>query len=252
MIGQHKLLSTIDSFDIMPKSIMLVGERGAGRHLVAQHIANKMEYELLDITDVFDKEVVDNISEQVIPKFYLIDLDVVDESKHSFLLKTLEEPVSVVNLVLITTSLGTVLPTIQSRCQIWYMDNYSKEELRHFTDDERILLYASTPGKIKEYEKFDINYYQSVADNILKNIHRASFGNLFNLSAIFTFKDNVFDLFLPILLDVVKQHLIRGDAYIEQYRLTNDLVFNSSVAHIDKKKLFESYLFKLKEIIVES
>lgn len=251
MIGQTRLLATIDSFVNLPKSIILVGEHGSGRHLIAQYVADKVGYEIIDITEVFDKTVIDSMAEQPSPKIYIIDLDLVDLSKHSFLLKTLEEPVPTVNIILLTSSLTTVLPTIQSRCHIWHMDKYSKEDLRHFTSDEQILLYASTPGKIKEYEKFDITYYQSVCENILKNIHKASFGNLFNISEIFNFKDNVFDLFLPILLDVIKQHIIRGESCTEEYKLTSTLLYNSKIAHVDKKKLFEVYLFRLKEIPVE-
>ena len=53
IIGQNKIISQINSFDLdtCPRSIILMGKKGSGRHLISEYISNHLEVELVNLTN---------------------------------------------------------------------------------------------------------------------------------------------------------------------------------------------------------
>ena len=74
IIGQEIICNKIDksTLDTFPRTLMLVGSKGAGKHLICSYIADKFNLMQLDITDEISLELIDEISQRVEPYLYLI------------------------------------------------------------------------------------------------------------------------------------------------------------------------------------
>lgn len=246
MVGQHELHTKLNSLLELPKSLILVGDKGCGKHTFVKLIADRFQYELIDFSDV-DKEQIEKLYEIVTPAIYLIAEP--NEKKQSTLLKLLEEPPVNVYLIVLTTSVNHLLPTVVNRCQIWSFSPYDLFELMQFTENKELIKIANTPGKILAYTDFDFDYYISLADKIVKHISRAQWSNLFKLTEVFDYKSNAIDLFIPLL-----QHQLfseykesNEEKLYKKYFLVKQLQNSlTNVNNVDKQKLFESAIFGMK------
>ena len=59
IIGQDSLISKINNLtlDSFPRSIILVGEKGSGKHLICSYISQKFELDVIDISLSLDLSV---------------------------------------------------------------------------------------------------------------------------------------------------------------------------------------------------
>lgn len=253
VIFQDSITKKLDTctFNSLPDVLLLVGDRGCGRHTLIGDISEKFK---LDVMDITSKLTFENISEYVdspISRLYFIDCDKVDVKGQNIILKFLEEALPLSKIVLITTNTETVLDTVLNRCTIWRFEPYSKESLRSFTDNESVLKYANTPGKVLEYSKYDLEGLRSLCDLIFTAITKASVPNALTLSAKVAWKsgDDGYpkELFLSFLLDSARQFIIANqDSCLAAYTLTAGLFENSMIPRIDCRRLFENYIVELK------
>ena len=131
MIGQEKLQEWITHINIEEsrKNILLLGERGCGKRYTATIISQKLNLELIDITQsVLDsdiKTVLEEISLKENQAIYLIDFDKLANINQNVLLKTLEENHSKAYFILIASNPDIILPTIRGRCFCYEFAPYS-------------------------------------------------------------------------------------------------------------------------------
>jgi DNA polymerase-3 subunit delta' len=254
IIGQERLCNVIDSktLDTLPRTILLLGEYGSGRHLVVNYISDKFSLEIEDISDILTLETIDNITHRVSPKIYLIDSSKLTIKNENVILKFLEDPLKNSYIVIIGENRSSIIPTVLNRCQIWEMSTYGTDFLRTFIDtpSEYLIRVGNTPGKIIEYQHYPLKEMFDLAYKIFAHIKNANFANALTISRFIAFKNEKdkfdFNLFLDILLIVCKEMYCNRQIADEVYWLTNDLNNNKYIFNIDKKSLFEHYLIELK------
>ena len=94
IIGQEKICNLIDnlSLDSFPRSLMLVGARGGGKHLICDYISNKFRLTSIDLTDSLELETIEEIYNRVEPYLYIIRINEITVKEENVILKFLEEP----------------------------------------------------------------------------------------------------------------------------------------------------------------
>jgi hypothetical protein len=132
--GQEKICSIIDkcTLDEFPRSLMLVGDKGAGKHLLCEYICNRFNLESIDITENISLDLIDQINERVSPYLYIIRINTISIKEENTILKLLEEPLKNAYIILLSESENGILPTVINRCQVWRLQNYTKEMLSSF------------------------------------------------------------------------------------------------------------------------
>ncbi len=183
MVGQKQLLSQLDKYtiDTFPRSVLISGDEGAGKHLLVEYLAsNILKLPVVDITDNLSLEVIENIYLSVNPSIYLINLNNITDKTQNILLKLLEEPLSHSFIILIANSGINILSTILNRCIKIYMDKYSKEELESIAGkplDDITLSILNTPGKLKYLEHSSLENMLDVCHKIVSKLNIIRFDN---------------------------------------------------------------------------
>ena len=118
IIGQEIICNKIDNstLDTFPRTLMLVGAKGAGKHLICSYIADKFKLMQLDITDEISLDLIDEISQRVEPYLYLIRVNDISIKEQNIILKFLEEPLANSFIVLLAEATGDILDTVMNRC----------------------------------------------------------------------------------------------------------------------------------------
>ena len=134
ILGQEELCEKIDSttIDSFPKSTLLIGKLGSGKHLLSSYIAQHLNLPLLDITEQLSNELITDIYLQIEPKIYLLDMSKLSVMQSNSILKLVEEPLKNSIVILLGESDSQIIPTILNRCSIWRLKPYSREQLKEF------------------------------------------------------------------------------------------------------------------------
>ena len=207
MIGQEKILSMINNstLDTFPNSLILLGEKGSGKHSLTNLISEHLHLQIVDISEKLTQEMIDEIYMKPEPYIYVISSDKLNIKNQNSILKFLEEPLKNSYIILLVENKNMLLPTIINRCQIWQLEKYTKEQLKTLlgkNQDENILDVVTTPGDIEMMSHVNNNYDEMLllCEKIVDKIPVASFSNVLSISdkIKFTEKDknneNKYDL----------------------------------------------------------
>ena len=247
MIGQKNLLNKLSQYNIdtFPRSILLCGEEGSGKHTISKYISeNIIKFNLLDITSNISDEYIDMIYRNPNPAVYLIDLTKITEKEQNVLLKFVEEPLNNSFIILLTESKNNVLNTILNRCMLFEMDNYTKDELREFItnkeNEDLILSLIRTPGKIINNDLSGLNALCELVDKIVEKLSNANYANTLTIADKINYKDEYNKFDINILFDTLAYKL--NKAYINT---NNKNIFNMYLLTInERKKLLDKRLNK--------
>lgn len=255
IIGQKKLLETIDSLNKLPHSFSLIGDEGSGKHLLVEYINNKFfNLPYLDITENHEEDTLDNIYRYPQKRLYILDINKITQKEQNKLLKFIEEPFQNIYVCLLTTDKNLFLPTIKNRIISYSLDEYIKEELISFkslkeivVDDKYILTILKTPGdllKIKS-SNIDLSKIEELCDKIVTKMNKASFPNTLSIIDKLNFKDEYDKLDLEFFLRILTQKYF--DKYIDSL---DDNAYTYFIRVVDtKKKLLQDSRLDKKKII---
>lgn len=255
MIGQERLINQINKYSAenFPQTLMIVGDKGSGRHtLIKEHIYPLLNKPVVDMSSGVSFDDIVDITLDINPSIYLIDVDNLSERHQNTILKFIEEPINSVNLLLITTSLEKVLSTVRSRCLTWYMDDYSNAELLNFTKDASILEFIRTPGELLRVSPESIVALKDLCEKILLLNKKASTSNLITVSEKIDWgeKDTSLysvELFYEVMMKVCLNLFVGQKLTWFKYKLTNECInLMRSNIQFDRKRIFEKYLIELK------
>jgi len=204
MIGQRKLLQQLNKYTIdnFPRSTMLIGEKGMGKHTLVNYIKdNILHLPVVDITEDLNSDFIKQIYLNPNPLIYVIDFTGITEKESNTMLKLIEEPINTSFLILLVDNKNTVLNTILNRCIIFELEQYTKEELKEFTkncnNEDLILNIVRSPGKIIEtnLDSYVQDLY-NLCNTIVTKIDKASYLNTLTITDKINYKDeyNKFDL----------------------------------------------------------
>lgn len=185
MIGQTKLLETLDKYTLetLPKTILLLGEEGAGKHTIAKYLANKMQLDAIEINESITNDDLTDYQQSPVAKFYIINLNnFIDKQQNQFL-KFIEEPSDSVYIILLANSEIGILPTVLNRCIKFHLDPYTVDELRSvswFSESlpPEVFKICTTPGQVKNAESGNIKKLYELCSKIIKYATQLSYTNL--------------------------------------------------------------------------
>lgn len=186
-VGQKSLLRRISGMrtETLPRSLILVGSSGCGKHTFCKLLASRFDLDLRETGEVSIETLIDTASTTGLSLLYMVNLDNCSTKEQNSLLKILEEPLSNVFIVCMCSSINKVLPTLYNRCQCWYFEHYSKQELSLFAkSDEDVDFLTSlfdTPGQIIHWQNHNLRELWNLADTIFEKIGKASISNIMTL-----------------------------------------------------------------------
>lgn len=263
ILGQETLIEKLDKFTLsdFPKTILLQGLRGSGKHLICNYISSKFNIPLEDISKSINIDKIEEIGNRVEPYLYIIDMNILLsknklDKEQSVLLKFIEEPLANSFIIILCEAIDQVLPTILNRCIVFNMNSYSRDILMRFTDSEDnnlILTVAKTPGQILEIKGEKLSDILTFANKIIDNILKVPYYNALRISDKIAF-DNEKDKYpLDILLSLILHTLVEKirvndiDIYYIMYNYFNKLYNQIKKPYINKKYLFENTIFSIKQ-----
>lgn len=154
IIGQQPLLAQIDrqiEQGAFPQFVIIAGDAGSGKTLVAQYIAEKLDAQAITVGKSVDdvREVIDTVR-RVTDRVACIFRRAENMSAQAMnaLLKILEEPPKGVYFLFTTCNDALLLSTIRSRGAILRMCAYMYEELCEYNQGEPVSAYCKTPRDV--------------------------------------------------------------------------------------------------------
>ena len=259
LMGQEKLTYYVDTHDLsnFPRTVMLEGKEGSGRHSLCQYIGERYGLKVEDISESLTYEKIEEINLRVEPYLYIIDCTKLTVKNENAILKFLEEPLKNSFIVLITENRYSQIATIRNRCHLLCMSKYSRDQLETFITDKQntavILTICETPGDVIKMQSHPIQDMLDLCIKIFDKIGMASFANTLTLSNNIAYKNEKekydFKIFFKALLYIANCRAVHNEQNcVAEYLLTSDYYNRSLVRNVDKRYLFESYLIQLKKM----
>ena len=267
MVGQENLLKQLDkiqNIEDLPKSIIIAGSKGMGKHTFADTLAQKFGVWYEDIDYELSLDLLNDMYNTNIIKFYLSDLEELCKHKRlerfeNTLLKFLEEPPELAWIVLLVPSEEVVLETIRNRCQIFKLEPYSREELellvklynRDLRDED--LDFLSTPGEIMTLDHNHIQTLVNLGNTIITKIGNTTPANVISISNRFFGKENLnLDIFLNIFCKELFTCYIWSEynqKYSDAFFLTKNFIEELKIMNVNRQYVFERFLLRLKSAL---
>ena len=261
MIGQSKIVNYINSKsrDTFPRSIILLGEKGCGKHTVLNMLSEKLCLQVVDITKNLNFEYIMELQQKPEPYIYVISANELTVKSQNAMLKFIEEPLKNSFIVVLAESQNQLLPTVYNRCQILNFVPYSKDELLNFSTDELVLSIAKTPGQVKSLiDSGDMNGMIELANKMITKIGTANIPNILTISDKIAFKNEKDKFDLELFANVFQYCIIKyirentvDKRYYEYYRLVSEWNNKRKASTVLQKPLFENYLLKFKNCLGE-
>ena len=195
ILFQDNILKLIDSFtiDTLPHSILIKGDVGSGKHMIASYISEKFNLEYVNITDNINLDTINDIYLSNQLTAYVIEIDKLSIKEQNTILKLLEEP-SITAFLLLLSSNNMVLTTVENRCYKIKLNTYTKDQLSNFIFDnvDLILSIAKTPGQALDLQGEDIAGMYELANKIFQHVRTSNFSNVLSISNRFKFDEIIY------------------------------------------------------------
>ena len=239
IIGQTKLVNKLlgYSFNSMPKTMLLIGESGAGKHFITKKF---VEYLGVDFTEITAQTTADQLVEYFqnpIQTVYTLNLSEIPEKQQHKYLKFIEEPSSNMRVILLAESEVGILPTILNRCVKFVLEDYTVEQLKQLSWATRVdnpIIYdiCKTPGQLLNLAQIDnLGALKDFCINILRTTPLCEYGPFMGFNCGINYKDNFKkfdpDIFLNLLIKTAY------DLYISE---GHDVLFNMYCYLIKRKQ----------------
>lgn len=212
IIGQTKLVNKLSgySFNSMPKTILLIGESGAGKHFITKKFVDYLGVTLQDVTAQATADQLIEYFQSPIQTVYTLNLSEIPERQQHKYLKFIEEPSSNMRIILFAESEVGILPTILNRCVKFILEDYTVEQLKQLnwaTQADNSIVYeiCKTPGQLLNLTQIDnLGALKDFCINILKTAPSSEYGLFMSSTCSLNYKDNFKkfdpDIFLNLLI----------------------------------------------------
>jgi DNA polymerase III delta prime subunit len=239
IIGQTKLVNKLlgYSFNTMPKTILLVGEQGAGKSFITKKFTEYLGIELVELNAQTTSDQLIEYLQSPIQAIYSLNLSEVAEKQQHKYLKFIEEPSSNMRIILRAESEVGILPTILNRCVKLNFEDYTVGQLKQLSwatqiDNTTIYEICKTPGQLLNLSTIDnLDALKELSINILKTVKIAPYGPFMSFNCKFNYKDNFKkfdpDIFLNLLIKTAY------DLYLSE---NNDDLFKIYCYLIERKQ----------------
>ena len=260
IIGQQKLLSAINSYTMqtLPKSLMLIGPSGCGKHTVAKYVAEKFQLDFIEIDDAVTAADLDEFTHRTLNTLYLIDLNKFSEKQQNQFLKFVEEPSKSVYVVLVTNSEVSVINTLMNRCVKYTFEPYTikqVEAIKNTTINSKAFDIFKTPGKLLNLTDDSFCTTMDLANSIVSNIASVPYPVVLATATKINYKDLYnkvdFNLFFDtieyIAFEDFKNNNIKTSFTI--FKITTEFKQLAAKQTLIKEMLMINYLTNLWEAV---
>lgn len=258
IIGHGEVRNEFDELIKMGKishAHIICGEDGIGKSFVARELAAKIlgKTEIKEYADLIEWKInlgkksisvdqVRSIIEEVNKKPYegdkkviiIHNADYVTIQGQNALLKTIEEPPKGVFILLLCETMGRLLDTIRSRCQLHKMKRLSREEMMRFInrkyghlDDNEIksILAFSTgvPGKAEDFmENTSLKLIRNEVMDILINIKSVDYSSIVKYAQKLTEYKELWQVVIDCFTVYIRDSLVYKETGKEDLIINND------------------------------
>lgn len=266
MVGQVRLLKDIDRIienGTYPRFSILVGEKGSGRKLLADQISKTFGYTVvkngLAVADI--RAMIDNSYKITNPLFYILpDADNMSANAKNALLKVTEEPPNNAYFLMTLEDENNTLETIRSRATIFYMDKYTRDELKQYAKDQQveeedwliIQELVETPGDINNLIQYNVKEFYDFVFKTVENIAIASGANVFKLAEKLKLKDDGegydLKLFFRAFMSICKNKFTETSnmQYIKGIGITSDYMKDLRITGISKAGVVDLWILDIR------
>ena len=250
---QEKLLKTINSLEYLPHSILLLGDYGSDYTGINEHIANKFDLQLINITDNINNDVIFDILSTFTPTLYYINLFEVGIKEQNIILKLFEEPSKYSYIVINAAQSDFILDTIKSRSYILKFDNYSKEYLESLiyltfsgSEIKVILDTCTTPGLIDIANHTNIKELYDLCYKTISDMKNTNFQNALNIANKINYKD-LYDKYDLILFIKMLKYVILCSNFNYKKDIYSIVLNNTKNINMinNKQQLIEQLIIKM-------
>ena len=238
MIGQENILYTIEKWssnNYLPRFMLITGQRGQGKKLLANVISSKYNIPLIPIDTKVDsiREMINLAYEQTEPIIYLIaDADKMSLNAKNSLLKVIEEPPNNAIFIMTLKTAENTLATIKSRCFEFTMDNYTDDDLNSFinmldnniSEAERDILIGCCNNfvDIELFNKYVITEFYEYVQKVYSNIYKVQSANSFKIAEKLAMKNEEDKYDIELFLQTFR--------YLAYKNLTELMFDNSNIS----------------------
>jgi len=266
MIGQQVLITKFKELldnDRLPRFILLVGKQGSGKKTVSKYIATlkNCNYVYCGIKVDEVREIIQAAYTVTFPTIYIIpDADSMSLAAKNAILKVIEEPPNNAYFIMTLQDLNRTLDTIKSRGVVFYMDNYTVDEILQYTkskysvtkDDESIILnICETPYEVDTLVKQNCKKFMDYVQLVIDNIAEVSGANSFKIADKIALKneEDKYDLilfwkaFMKICSDKLTQEPVK---YAHAIKVTSKYLQELFITGINKQSTFDMWLLDIR------
>lgn len=262
MIGQKRLLNIVNGLELPPKSSLLIGDIGCGKHTLISYIANKFNMTTEDISDNINLEKLNEISVNSSPTIYIVDINNLTIKEQNMLLKTVEEPSSSVHIALMADVESVVIDTLRNRCLLFKFDNYSKDELLEYVNTHQIsfnektkniaMEMCDTIGQLTTINADTLEATNSLCNVIVSKLSCTSYANTLSIDLKLNYKDNYdkidVTIFVKTLLKIYTKLCIDDVNYLPYYNIVDKALKSINAKRFNKRYLVDMMLDDLWEV----
>lgn len=263
LIGQNKLIKKLNNYslDTLPKSILFLGPTGSGRKTIIKNLADRLNLEVVYVSEKVDAEKIIEYQQSITKKFYVIDLNEFTEKQQNQFLKLIEEPGLNVYIALIAESEIGILDTILNRCIKYRLEPYTKDQLQelewqtNYSITDLVYAVAKTPGAIINLDTNKLDELYSLCMNIVNKLIYASVANTTSISAKINYKEEYdkydFKMFFNMLQHCAYEKYLEDQSEIalKVYLFTSNCIKDLQIKSLNKENFVINFLLELKEAI---
>ena len=255
MIGQEKLQSWIKNIKIsdISHSLLLIGDKGCGKHLFSTMISSKLGLDVVDITECITYEYIEDIYQKALPAVYVINASEISEKQQNAMLKFIEEPLSTCYIVILTNNKSELLPTVINRCFPLEFERYTNEELNQFiniNDDNKdlVLSVCRTPGKLLNVDSNSIKNCFDLCNKMIDKLNVANYANTLTISDKINYKDEYDKVDTETFFNIFEDCLLKRYIFdlnvklIDLYKETVKFHSKLKDSRLNKQYLVDNYL----------
>lgn len=260
IIGQSKLMSIINMYSkqSLPKTLMLIGPYGCGKHTIAKYLAEKLELDYLEIKENTTSADLENYLYSTIDTLYVIDLNNFSEKQQNQFLKFIEEPSKSTYILLMSNSEVNVLNTVLNRCTKHYFEPYTKVQLEQITNcaiNDLAFSMFKTPGKLLNLTENSFKAILELASKVVHDSNGMSYASAMAISTKVNYKDLYNKVDFNLFFDAVeylafedfKNNNSKQSLII--FNLTNKFKQYATQTNLIKETLMLNYLTALWEAL---
>lgn len=276
MIGQHKLLATIDNMleSGFPRFTIIVGGMRSGKKLLANYISQKLNahtiYSDIKVDDI--REIINLSYKQSEPTVYVIpNADKMSIAAKNALLKVTEEPPRQSYFIMTLLDDSSTLATLKSRGTMLYIQPYTPDELMEYAvskgynidhDTADALLISqicSTPGEVDLLvAQGNIVEFYDFVNTVVDNIGKVNGANAFKIALKLDLKDNGeegynINLFLKTIIYVLGKRMLEEPkrAYVDCIRITSNYISQLSIKGVNKASTIDMWILEMRGALIE-